>query len=139
MVDIEKIRQKVNFIESNLVKLETLQAVNLEDFKNNFLYAEAAKYLLQVSIEAMIDIAHHIIARERYAAPTNSADAFQILCKQKIISEVNCKQYCLMARFRNRIVHVYTEIAPEEVYKIIQNNLVDFKSFLVEVTRFIQH
>jgi uncharacterized protein YutE (UPF0331/DUF86 family) len=42
-----------------------------------------------------------------------------------------------MAKFRNRIVHIYNEVDPEEIYKIVQNNLEDFVMFLKEITIFL--
>lgn len=42
-----------------------------------------------------------------------------------------------MAKFRNKIVHLYQDIDDEEIYKILQNNLDDFKRFLTEIIQLI--
>lgn len=133
MVDLEKLRKKINLIEDNLTKLEILKQFSREELMGDFIRLAAVKYFLQTSIEAMIDIANHIIARERYAAPTSSADAFKILFEHKVISEAGNRQYSLMAKFRNRVVHIYNEVDPEEIYNILQHHLIDFRSFIAEV------
>jgi len=67
MVDKEKIRQKIQFIEDNLNKLEQIKSFTKDEFLNDFIKIEATKHLLQISIEAMIDIAGHVIARNRFS------------------------------------------------------------------------
>ena len=138
MVDSEKIRQKIRFIEDSIAKLEEVKVFSKDDLTTDFIKLAAVKYLLQTAIEAMIDTANHIIARERFESPTSAADAFRVLAARNIISSDNAKIYGLMAKFRNRIVHMYNEVNPDEIYRIIQNNLGDFKSFLNEVLIFIQ-
>lgn len=138
MVDFDKIRQKINFIEDNLAKLETFKKYSFEQFSDDFILVAAAKHFLQVSIEAMIDIANHIIARERFSAPTGAAETFKILSGNNVIPESSAKQYGLMAKFRNRIVHFYYDVNLEEIHKIIQSDLGDYKSFIKEITGFLQ-
>lgn len=137
MVDADKIRQKIRFIEENVTKLERLKMFSKEELISDFIKISAAKYLLQTTIEAMIDTANHIIARERFEAPGSAAQAFQILKERQVIKGESYKTYSLMAKFRNRIVHIYNEVDPEEIYKIVQNNLEDFVMFLKEITIFL--
>jgi uncharacterized protein YutE (UPF0331/DUF86 family) len=42
-----------------------------------------------------------------------------------------------MARFRNRLVHIYWEVDDNELYRIIQTRLPDIKTFLENFGRFI--
>ena len=42
--------------------------------------------------------------------------------------------YVDMARFRNRIVHLYDEIDPEVVYRLITQNLGDFRTFIAIIS-----
>ena len=85
---------------------------------------ESAKHLLQISIECCLDICNHIIASENLGAPKNYADTFKILTDSDILPEKFLPNFQQMARFRNRLVHIYWGIEGEAVYKIIQDNLV---------------
>jgi uncharacterized protein YutE (UPF0331/DUF86 family) len=38
-----------------------------------------------------------------------------------------------MAKFRNRIVHMYFNISDEMIYDIVQNNIVDFERFIASI------
>ena len=38
-----------------------------------------------------------------------------------------------MAKYRNRLVHFYAEIEPQELHGILQNDLDDFEAFLSSI------
>ncbi|MCL4514334.1 MAG: DUF86 domain-containing protein [Firmicutes bacterium] len=40
-------------------------------------------------------------------------------------------------RFRNRAVHLYTEVDEQEVYDIIQNQLGDFRKYIAQITGYL--
>lgn len=84
--DSDKITDKMSFIIGNLGKLKFLRNIPEKDFYNDFRNIESAKYLLQITIEAMIDIANHIIARKRMGRPKTYGDSFSLLQENKIIS-----------------------------------------------------
>ncbi len=137
MLDKEKLIHKIQYIEDNLSKLEKIKSFSREDFLNDFIKIEAAKHLLQISVESMIDIAAHIIARKRLTAPGSSAEMFDILKDADILKEDHLSNYKLMARFRNRIVHLYNDIDDTEIFSIIQDKLHDFREFISEIVQLI--
>ncbi|AGK99993.1 type VII toxin-antitoxin system HepT family RNase toxin [Desulfoscipio gibsoniae] len=135
MVDKEVVQHKIGIIEDNLAKLETLAELTPENFLDKFYYIESAKHLLQVSIEAMLDIAHHIIARERFRTPKTYAEAFLILTEQEILPQKKGLAFLQMAKFRNRVVHLYHDVDDKEVYLILKMNLDDFREFVRAVVK----
>jgi uncharacterized protein YutE (UPF0331/DUF86 family) len=42
-----------------------------------------------------------------------------------------------MARFRNRLVHIYWEVSDKELYRIIQSRLQEIRDFLTKFGIFI--
>lgn len=78
----------------------------------------------------MLDINHHVIARQRLRAPKNYVDSFLVLGEQGILPESHLPVFCQMARFRNRIVHLYDQADDKEVYKIILSGLDDFRVYI---------
>ncbi len=130
MVEKTLIQDKIGYIEQNIRKLQTLAGLPKNTFLKEFYYIESAKHLLQVSIEAMLDICQHVIARERYQAPKTFADAFVVLVKEGILPEHKKDTFIRMARFRNRVVHLYQAVNENEVYQILQEGLGDFREFI---------
>ncbi len=85
----------------------------------------------------MIDMCNHIISRNGYRAPEDYADAFVVLGERGAFDESFVNDLKEMAKFRNRLVHVYWEIDENKIYDILQKNLEDFKKFLNHLAKFL--
>jgi uncharacterized protein YutE (UPF0331/DUF86 family) len=133
-IDLPKIKQKLIFMQGNLDKLKKLQNISKDIFIEDFRNVDSAKYLLQVTIEAMLDISNHIIARNRWGKPETNKESFEILASKNIIEEKYVNTYFAMAKFRNRIVHMYFNVNDEMIYEINQNNLGDFEAFIKTIS-----
>ncbi len=130
MVDKEILQGKLHFIEKTLAKLYLLRQLTSEDFLGNFQSVDSAKHNLQVAIEAIVDIANHIIARERYGLPDSSAEAIGLLAEHGILELELVRRLRLMVKFRNRIIHLYQEVDDAQIYRILQEDLGDIKAFV---------
>jgi len=69
--------------------------------------------------------------------PKTKADAFNILCQNNILSPDMLSTYTAMARFRNRVVHLYEQVDTGDVYKYVTEGLSDFNKFIEDVNRYI--
>jgi uncharacterized protein YutE (UPF0331/DUF86 family) len=85
---------------------------------------------LHIIIEACFDIVHHIISDEGLREPSSYADAFLVLAENRILDFDAAQKYVLMAQFRNKLVHYYEKIEPEQVFAIYRNHLQDIDQFL---------
>ena len=135
MVKPEVIENRIRKLQEYLEKLAQLQKVEKKEFLADFRNSDSAKYLLQVSIECCLDIANHIIASEKFRSPGDYADSFRVLHEQKIVPDSLIERLVEMAKFRNRIVHVYWEIDEDLIYEIIQDYLNDFDLFIQAVLK----
>jgi len=137
MVDSRKILEKLRVIKENLDKLALLKDVPVEIFISDFEKYDSAKYNLQTTIEAMLDICNHIIARNAYEVPKTNAEAFRLLCRKKILNTEMESTYMAMARFRNRVVHLYDQVDNLEIFRIISEGLEDFQHFVNDISKTI--
>lgn len=71
--------EKLLFMETCLNKLRKLRTFDKDIFIKDFTKVDNAKYLLQVSIEAMLDISSHLIVRNRWGKPKDNKEHFQML------------------------------------------------------------
>jgi len=78
----------------------------------------------------MIDICNHIIAKNGYRVPEDYADTFRVLAERGAFAQEYANTLIQMARFRNRLVHIYWDIDDNELYRIIQTRLQDIQNFL---------
>lgn len=134
-MDIDKITNKFIHLDEYLDLLNQVGSKEKEAFLNDKLLIGSAKYYLQVSIEVCLDVAGHIIASERLRAPKDYADSFAVLKEAGIISSDLCQQLRQMAKFRNRLVHLYSEIDDTYIYSFIRNELDDFNIFKQSIVR----
>src|SRR3990172_12871505 len=79
-----------------------------------------AKYHFVVAVECCVDIANHIIAAEGYRIPRDNADTFAALAEQGVLPAERIAALRAMARFRNRLVHLYWDVDDESVYTYLQ-------------------
>jgi len=135
--DREKIEQKIAVIEDSVAKLKLIAAISKSEFYSDFRNPGAAKYFLQIAIEATIDIANHIIARNNLGKPETHRQAFEKISLFGAIQSEQVQKCFLMSKFRNKIVHMYQEVDDEYVYNTLRVNLADFDFFVQDVRRFI--
>ncbi len=118
-----------------LEALYELSHLPREEFLRNKHYVSSAKYNLLVAIEACIDIAYHLISKNKMRLPEDYADSFRILNERGLIGDDLTKRLVLMTRFQNRLVHIYWEIDDKFIYEILRNNLSDIEEFMDSISK----
>jgi uncharacterized protein YutE (UPF0331/DUF86 family) len=135
MINADKLRDKIQRIKDNLVLLETIRKVSYTQFCESPLYSPAATRMLQVSIEAMIDIGNHVVAKNHLGTPKTYRETFELLVRNQILPKHDLELFISMVKFRNRAVHLYDKISNEEIYNIVQNHLPDFERFIACIVK----
>lgn len=114
-------------------RLDTLQAMG-ETQQETFLADEDkvghAKYALVVAIEACVDLANHLIARNGYRMPDSYAEAFHVLAEEGVLPDDLAEDLAAMARFRNRLIHLYGEVDDELVHGFLRKDVADIDTYL---------
>jgi uncharacterized protein YutE (UPF0331/DUF86 family) len=138
MLSAEKITYKFSQLNEFLEILKGMQRTPLNVFLRDKILIGSAKYYLQVSIECCLDVANHIIASEHLRAPADYADSFKVLEEQGIVSPEEGMKLRQMAKFRNRLVHLYGDIDDAHVHDFMLNRLQDILNFEAAIaTRFL--
>ena len=129
MISTERITDKFGQLDEYLGILDGMRTTPVDKFLKDNILVGAAKYYLQVSIECCLDIANHIIAAEGFRAPKDYADSFEVLKEHDVVEEDLAVKLRQMAKFRNRLVHLYGEIDDRYVYSFLQGDLRDILDF----------
>lgn len=117
-----------------LRQLGRLNSVEFTEDPRNY---GSAERFLQLAIETTLNVGNHIISTHNFEAPQDYADIFLILGKHNVLPKEFADELVKMARFRNRLVHVYWEVDISRVYNIIQTKLSDFKDFKHYILTFL--
>lgn len=134
----DKITKLVSEMRKAVNRLKSLKNLDKEEFLNDHDKIDSAKYNFVVAIESAIDICNHVISQNSYRVPDDYADTFQVLGEQGTFDKNFIDDLKEMARFRNRLIHLYMEVDDEQVYKILQSRLDDFKTFLDGIAVFLR-
>ena len=125
------IEAKLRTIEEKLLEIESWQIISFQHLQMNSMLRNATERVLQVAIEAIIDICEYILAIESISAPDTSSNVVKKVIEMGIIT--NNPEYLEMIRFRNFIVHRYENIDLEIIYVIVSNKLPVFRNFIHEI------
>jgi uncharacterized protein YutE (UPF0331/DUF86 family) len=136
--DKEKITKLTSGIYNALTRLHELTELKKETFLSDPHKIGSAKYFLIVAIEGSIDICNHLISMNKLRAPEDYSDTFRIIGELGMFSKDFIKKLIEMARFRNRIVHIYWSVDDEIIYDIICEDLEDIETFVDKFTHFLE-
>ena len=130
LFDEEKITKLSSEIFNALAKLRELADLSEEEFINNPHMVASAKYFLIVAIEAAIDLCDHVISRNKFRVPDDYADTFRVMEETGFLSKEFVERLVDMAKFRNRLVHIYWEVDSEVIYEILRDDIRDIELFV---------
>ncbi|MBU1206766.1 MAG: DUF86 domain-containing protein [Proteobacteria bacterium] len=133
----DKVRKITSEVLSALQRLEDLRKLSEEEFAADPHKVASAKYNLIVAIEGAVDLSNHIISKNGFRTPEDYADTFRVMEEKGVFDAEFTNSLIQMARFRNRLVHIYWDIDDAEIYRIIQTRLQDIKQFLKKFGNFI--
>lgn len=80
-------------------------------------------------MEIITDIGNHLLVEITGKAGTSYENIIAELGKQKLIPPALAERNIGMARFRNKLVHLYDTIEPERVYTYLQKAPKEFRAF----------
>lgn len=130
-------RKITSEVLSALQRLEDLRKLSEEEFAADPHKVASAKYNLIVAIEGAVDLSNHIISKNGFRTPEDYADTFRVMEEKGVFDAEFTDSLIQMARFRNRLGHIYWDIDDVEIYRIIQTRLQDIKQFLKKFGNFI--
>jgi uncharacterized protein YutE (UPF0331/DUF86 family) len=132
-VDKDRLAKLIGSLRNAQRLLLELATIEYGAFLKDEHKISSAKYNFIAAIEAAIDICNHLISRNKLRSPEDYADSFTVLCEAGIIDEDFASELVKMARFRNRLVHLYWDIDPKELHGILQTRLIDFDNFITSI------
>jgi uncharacterized protein YutE (UPF0331/DUF86 family) len=131
MTDPDLIAKRLALIETYVRELRTLARVEriAEDVREE----RFVEHTLQLTVQAAIDVASHIVADERLGEPLTNQELFLLLAKNGWLTSELGNSLAAAAGFRNILVHGYAAVDLEIVRDVVANRLDDLLSFAATV------
>lgn len=134
-LDQDTIIKRINGIQNEVAELREIGRQPFEVFADGVGF-KLAQFHLHRALEGVFHIAGHILSRIPGGQATEYKEMARKLGEFGVVDKKFAQTALVqMAGYRNRIVHFYAEITPQEMYELIQNNLKDFDVFLTGVKR----
>lgn len=136
--DEGKMVGQLGILNKELEHLDSKKQISLQEYISSMETQYFVERAFQKAIEACINIGNHIISRNNLGNAGSFSGVFKILGHKGIIPLELSEKFIKIARFRNKLVHLYWEIDPEEVHKYLQNNIKDLREFYDKVQDLIK-
>lgn len=135
MVDEGRVARLLRGVDERIGRLAEEQP-NAVDRRTDDLWMDAIKYLFVTAIEGCIDVAHHVLASERWAAPDTNAGAFDVLRRHDVVDAQLARRMASAVGFRNVLVHQYAIVDDDRVIEAL-DGLDDLRLFIASVSTWL--
>ena len=137
MVDADILRRRLDALLEYVTRLERFGAMERSQFARDPDSHHLAERYLHLAVEAMLDIANHIIADHGYEAPETYRDAFAVLARHGFIADELARRLQSWAGFRNILVHAYLDIDHGLAWDAIHEDLGDLQAFAAKAAELL--
>ena len=137
MVNPEIINERLQEINENITLLEELKTIPFDRFRNDPKTFKCAERCLEISIQCILDICHHIIVDNNWPRPKDNKEAILTIGQKGVIPPDFADHILPMAGLRNILVHEYFKIDQKRLYDHLQN-LGDFRAFQKHIIEFLK-
>jgi uncharacterized protein YutE (UPF0331/DUF86 family) len=125
-VDLKRVEEKLGYVEECLRALRTLPVASLEEFLADLRNPAAAESLLRRGLEALLDIARHLLAKGTGERTLEYAEVARLAGRRSLVLDPATREkFVQMGGYRNRMTHDYGEVTAEELYRIVRDELAD--------------
>lgn len=139
MINAEVIKERLKAIDENMTVLADLKKVPLNEFLADIKSRRLAERCLEINIQCVFDVCHHIIAAGNYfPRPKNNREAIEVIARKKIIPADFAERLIPLAGLRNILVHEYLAVDSEHVYAYLQR-LQDFREFQKYILAYLKN
>jgi len=132
------IKTKIAEIKDSLKLVKDNIPSSLSQFKKMGLMKDGIYKRMEYAIENVFDICSIINSDLELGVPVNNEDILNNLYEAEVIDNVTMDKLKSMKGFRNILVHRYGKIEDDVAFKILNDNLDDFKHFIEVIEEFMR-
>jgi len=127
--------KKAAIVERSVGRAREEYAAAGAAFATDFTRQDAAVMNIQRACEAAVDMANHIVRRDRLGVVSSARESFDTLVSAGFITQELAEAMKRMVGFRNLAVHDYQRLLLAVAERVIQRDLDDLLAFTEVVVR----
>jgi uncharacterized protein YutE (UPF0331/DUF86 family) len=133
-IDLKVVGDALGTVAECLEGLRSLPAGTLEEFLGDRRNPPAAESYLRRGIQALFDLLRHLIAKTSGRGVLEYKELARLARERGFVADQRLAGVLFeLAGFRNRLVHFYQEVTPEELQGIVRDQLSDLEDLAEEL------
>lgn len=127
-LDFQKVRNLIAEVEANLKALSVFSSMSAAVFSADRKNYGLAEHHLRRALEGILTISTHILSR----LPVKTKDYQEVIValgEQGVVPKEFAERNKKLAGYRNRLVHMYLEVSPNELHAVILEHQKDIAAF----------
>lgn len=129
---------KAEMVRAMLRSIESLPLSSREAFVDHPHAPAAGETYLRRSLEALLDLGRHLLAKGFGVAVVEYKEIPRRLREHGVIDWGQETVFVSMAGYRNRLVHSYDAVGPEELFTILTSHRDDIVSITDTLTEWVR-
>jgi len=139
----ERIKEHLKHFNRYMLLLKDARQIPFDKFQGDSIYRGSSERYLHLAIESCLNIGNRVLALSQLEKPVKTpetyADIFKELYHLGVVRDPDLMERLVrMAKFRNRLVHLYWELNAETIYQILQDHLSDLDQFKESVVEYLK-
>jgi len=138
MVNPEVVLEKLRHIRAALQRIADKSPKTREELFGNPDTQDVVLRNMQNALQGCLDIASHIVSDEGWGQPTRSADFFVMLGEHKVLQTDLAKTLERLIKFRNILVHEYTNLDLEKTWQAVSVGVKQIELFCQAIVTWME-
>ena len=138
MLNRRLIETQLQRLRASLQRLRQLAALEEDEFMADRDHFAIAEHHFRRAVETVFDIGRHLIARCGWEPAETYGEIAQRLGERRVLTTDLTTWALDLARYRNRLVHVYWQVTARELYGRLADDLPCFETFARQIEGFLQ-
>ncbi|KAA3662549.1 MAG: DUF86 domain-containing protein [Chloroflexi bacterium] len=129
---------RLDWVDRMISEIQSLPLQDRDAFLADSRNVWTAESCLRRTLEALLDLGRHILAKGFATGVTTYKEIAKELEMHQVMTMETAVLLKIMAGYRNRMVHFYYEITPDELYEICSTQLNDLIQIRQAYTRWLR-
>ena len=136
VIDLKVVADRLDLVRGYLEELRELPFGSIESFLADRRNARAAEALLRRAIEALFDVARHLLAKSAGVGALEYREVARQCVQRGLVRDVElAARMEQIAGFRNRLTHHYEDVTGPELHGVVAGHLGDLAAIAEELRR----
>lgn len=136
MIDRKLVATKLDAIGLYLRRLEPLARIAYGRFSADYVTFNATERLVQLAVDAAVDINNHLLTQAGRTAPPDYYSSFADLATLKVVPDAFARRIARSTGLRNRLVHAYEQADLAILHRALPGLIRDYRRYSSAVRRF---